>query len=186
MLAGPRLPPLGPPPLPPADPWSPRMEVERVPTLPPPPPLLPRSPPPEPPEDPKRLVEERTDSEPLRLPPPPVSDSAPPEPPPPAELPPEELEDEEKAEEPPAPEDRRAALGTETVVERAMLDSPAPCRAPRICGATSAAKFCAAVEPVSRMVRSRLPRNTLAVRTWAGAPPAAPAAGRGACRRASK
>jgi len=144
------------------------MEVERVPTL-LPPPLLPLSPPPlppEPPEDPKRLVEERTASE---RPPPPVPDS---EPPPPevaliAELPellPEELEDEEKAEEL-EPEVRRALLGTETVVERAILDSPAPRRLPRICGATSPAKFCAAVVPVSRIVRSRLPRKTLAVRT---------------------
>jgi hypothetical protein len=103
------------------------MEVERVPTLPPPPPL---PPPPEPPEDPNRLVEERTDSEPPRLLPPPVLDS---EPPPPEvalatvlpELLPDELEDPVNAEEL-EPEVRRALLGTETVVERAMLDSPAP------------------------------------------------------------
>jgi len=164
------------------------MEVERVPTLPPPPPLL--LPPPPPPEDPKRLVEERTDSEPPRLLPLPVLDSElpPPEVAPTTELPeplPDELEDPENAEEL-EPEVRRAALGTETVVERAMLDSPAPRRLPRICGATSPAKFSAAVDPVSRMVRSRFPKNTLAVRTWAGAPPAAPAAGRGACRTASR
>lgn len=130
-------------------------------------------------------MEERTAPEPAMVLPIPPPDS---ELPPPVLEPlplPDELEDPEKAEEPLDPDDRRELDGTETVVERETLDSPGPCRPPRSCGASSPAKFCAAVVPVSRMVCSTLPRKTLAVRTWVGPPPP-PAAGRGAGLTASR
>jgi hypothetical protein len=84
----------------------------------------------------------------------------------------EEEDDDENAEEL-EPDVRRAVLGIEMVVEDATLEDEKPPRVPRNWGATKEAKFCADVVPVSRTVRSSVPRKTFAVRTWTGC--AAPA-----------
>jgi len=93
----------------------------------------------------------------------------------------EDGEEDENAEEL-EPEVRRAVLGIEMVVEDATLEDEKPPRVPRNWGATKEAKFCADVVPVSRTVRSSVPRKTFAVRTWRGC--AAPAWVARAARRA--
>jgi hypothetical protein len=93
----------------------------------------------------------------------------------------EDDEEDENAEEL-EPEVRRAVLGIEMVVEDATLEDEKPPRVPRNWGATKEAKFCADVVPVSRTVRSSVPRKTFAVRTWTGC--AAPAWVARAVRRA--
>ncbi len=93
----------------------------------------------------------------------------------------EDDEEDENAEEL-EPEVRRAVLGIEMVVEDATLEDEKPPRVPRNWGATKEAKFCADVVPVSRTVRSSVPRKTFAVRTWTDC--AAPAWVARAARRA--